>query len=389
VRLLFVSEVYPPRAGGAGWSTRALALGLRAAGHDVAVLTTSPGPDDLDGLRVQRLHAEGRKRLAVPRAFARHLDDRPHDVVHAQHSLSALGALAGADVDRTVVTVRDHWPVCFWSTRISQGRLCPGCGIQAMTRCVKGHVPGPPQLAWGAIPYMLGDLREKQRALQRAGATLAVSEAIAAELREARIPRVQVIPNVVDAEETRALARDEPSFALPESFLLFVGKLEENKGARLLVSAVAAAGTGLPLVILGEGTLTHEVKREAALREVSLVHRGWASREDVLRAMARATAVVFPSLWPEPLSRVLLEGLAVGAPLAAMATGGTAEIVEDGASGLLVKEADAAALGDAIRRLVLDDTLRRHLSEGARARAEHFAPERLVPRYEAVYRGLA
>jgi glycosyltransferase involved in cell wall biosynthesis len=72
-----------------------------------------------------------------------------------------------------------------------------------------------------------------------------------------------------------------------------------------------------------------------------------------------------------------------------MATGGTAEILEDGASGLLVKEADADALGDAIRRLVLDDTLRQHLSEGARARAEHFAPERLVPRYEAVYRGLA
>ena len=44
VRIVLASEVYPPRAGGAGWSTRALALGLRAAGHDVTVLTTSPGP---------------------------------------------------------------------------------------------------------------------------------------------------------------------------------------------------------------------------------------------------------------------------------------------------------------------------------------------------------
>ena len=388
MRLLLVSEVYPPRAGGAGWSTRALALGLREAGHDVAILTTSPGPADLDGLRVQRLHVEGRKRLALPRAFARHIRDLPHDAIHAQHSLSALGALAGAEAHRTVVTVRDHWPICFWSTRISQGRLCPACGILPMTRCVKGRVPGPAPLAWGALPYMLGDLREKRLALQRAGATLAVSEAIAEELRAEQIPRVQVIPNVVDPEEALALARGEPSFALPERFLLFVGKLEENKGARLLVPAVAAAGTGLPLVILGEGTLTHDVKREAALRGVSLVQRGWASREDVLRAMVRATVVVFPSLWPEPLSRVLLEGLAIGASLAAMATGGTAEILEDGRSGLLVKEADADALGDAIRRLVLDGTLRRNLSEGARARAEYFAPERLVPRYEAVYRGL-
>lgn len=384
-----MSEVYPPRAGGAGWSTRALALGLREAGHEVAVLTTSPGPADLDGLSVRRLHVEGRKRFAVPRAFARHLDAWPHDVVHAQHSLSALGTLAGARGRRTVVTVRDHWPVCFWSTRISQGGLCPACGLRPMTRCVRGHVPAPPPLSWGAIPYMLADLRAKRGALGRAGATLAVSEAIAAELRAAEIPRVQVIPNVVEPEETRQLAGEAPSFPLPERFLLFVGKLEENKGARLLVPAVAAARTGLPLVILGEGTLTHEVKREAALQGVGLVQRGWASREDVLRAMARATAIVFPSLWPEPLSRVLLEGLALGAPLAAMATGGTAEILEDGTSGLLVAEADTVALGEALRRLVLDDGLRRRLAEGARLRAEHFAPERLVPRYEAVYRSLA
>jgi len=388
MKLLLVSEVYPPRAGGAGWSTRALALGLREAGHDVAVLTTSPGPSDLDGLDVHRLHVVGRKRFAVPRAFARQLHELPHDVVHAQHSLSALGTLSRQAAHRTVVTVRDHWPVCFWSTRISQGRLCPGCGVLPMTLCVKGRVPAPPPLAWGALPYMLADLREKRAALGRAGATLAVSEAIAAELRAAGIPRVETIPNVVDPREIRQIAAEAPSVPLPERFLLFVGKLEENKGARLLVPAVAAARTGLPLVILGEGTLTHDVKREAARDDVALLQRGWASREDVLRAMARASVVVFPSLWPEPLSRVLLEGLALGAPLAAMATGGTAEIIEDGRSGLLVDAADAVGLGEAIRRLALDEGLRRELAEGARARAEHFAPERLVPRYEAVYRRL-
>ena len=49
MRVVLVSEVYPPRAGGAGWSTRALALGLRAAGHEVSVLTTSPGPSEDGG----------------------------------------------------------------------------------------------------------------------------------------------------------------------------------------------------------------------------------------------------------------------------------------------------------------------------------------------------
>ena len=114
--------------------------------------------------------------------------------------------------------------------------------------------------------------------------------------------------------------------------------------------------------------------------------RGWAHREDVLRAMARATVLVFPSLWAEPLSRVLLEALALGAPMAAMDTGGTREIIEEGRSGLLVP--DAAALGEAVARLAGDDALRARLAEGARARAAVFAPAALVPRYEAVYRRL-
>jgi glycogen(starch) synthase len=387
VKVLLATEVYPPRAGGAGWSTRALALGLREAGHDVRVLTTSPGPEDMDGLSVCRLKVQGRKRLAVPRAFAAHLHDVPEGTaIHAQHSLSALGGLAGDRASRVAVTVRDHWPVCFWSTRISRGALCPGCGTIPMLRCVEGHVPARAPFSWAAVPYMQRELREKQRALARAGAVLAVSEAIAAELRASGLSRVETIPNVVDAGEIVRLAEGPPEVPLPERFLLFVGKLEDNKGARLLVPAVAAAKTGLPLVVLGEGSLAHEVKMDATAAGVPLVLRGWAYRDDVLRAMARATVLVFPSLWPEPLSRVLLEALALGTPVAAMETGGTREILVDGESGLLVR--DPAGLAEAVARLAADEPLRARLSAGARERARAFSPPALVPRYEAVYRRL-
>ena len=247
MRVLLATEVYPPRAGGAGWSVRALGLALREAGHAVTVVTTSPGPPDLDGLDVHRFRAAGRKRLAVPRAFARVVAAADVDVVHAQHSLSALGCLAGAAAGRVAVTVRDHWPVCFWSTRISRGALCPECGLMPMTRCVEGRVKARAPLSFAAVPYMWADLREKQNALARAGATLAVSEAIARELRASGLPRVEVVPNVVDADEVRALAPAPSAVPLPERFLLFVGKLEENKGIRFLVPAVEElGGAGCP-----------------------------------------------------------------------------------------------------------------------------------------------
>jgi glycogen synthase len=156
------------------------------------------------------------------------------------------------------------------------------------------------------------------------------------------------------------------------------------------VPAVAAAGTGLPLVVLGEGSLAHAVKFDAAAAGVTLLLRGWAEREDVLRTLARATALVFPSLWPEPLSRVLLEALALGVPVAAMETGGTREILgldaEAGGAGLLVR--DAEGLAEAVGRLAREPGLRADLQERARARSAAYAPEELVPRYEAVYRGL-
>jgi len=283
--------------------------------------------------------------------------------------------------------VRDHWPVCFWSTRISRGALCPGCGVRPMARCVEGHVRAPAPLSWGAIPYMQGDLALKRAALRRAGANLAVSRAIAEELGAADIPRVEVIPNVVDPVEARAVAAAPCSFPLPERYLLFIGKLEENKGARLLVPAVAAARTGLPLVVLGEGSLSHALKFEATAAGVTLLLRGWAEREDVLRALAGATALVFPSLWPEPLSRVVLEALALGTPVAAMDTGGTREILGGTEAGLLVS--DVKALADAVARIASDATLRERMREAARTRAEAFSPPALIPRYEAVYRRLA
>ena len=93
MRIVLASEVYPPRAGGAGWSARALALALRGAGHDVSVVTTSPGPADLDGLAVTRLSVAGRKRLRVPRAP---LTEIVREGLEGRHFAEAEGAsLAG------------------------------------------------------------------------------------------------------------------------------------------------------------------------------------------------------------------------------------------------------------------------------------------------------
>jgi glycosyltransferase involved in cell wall biosynthesis len=89
----------------------------------------------------------------------------------------------------------------------------------------------------------------------------------------------------------------------------------------------------------------------------------WADHDDVLRLMARCEALWFPSSWDEPLSRVLLEALASGAPIVAMPTGGTPEIIIDGVSGILAP--DMAAFVTQAQRLHVDTHVRQQLSGGA------------------------
>lgn len=389
MRITLASEVFPPKAGGAGWSTRALALGLKGAGHEVSVVTTAPGPDREGDVPVIRLASvAGRfRRGRMIEIFRKALSEPPSnaDVIHAQHSLSALGALAVKPRARVVVTVRDHWPVCFWSTRMSRGALCPACSKTGMWRCIEGRLPK--LTAPLAIPYMRWDLGDKKEALGRAEAIIAVSQAIAVELGAAGIGPAHVLPNMVDGEEVNTIANPSPGLPLPERFVVFVGKLEANKGARDLIPAYARSGSRLPLVILGSGAEASRIREEAARRSIEVVTPGWADRDDVLRAMKRSEALIFPSTWPEPLSRVLLEALALGVPIAAMNTGGTAELIDDGASGLLAGNVEE--LGDALGRIVHDGPMRSRLIEGARVRARAFSPQVLIPRYEALYRSVA
>ena len=126
------------------------------------------------------------------------------------------------------------------------------------------------------------------------------------------------------------------------------------------------------------------IEHEAARRGVRVRITGWLPREQALGWLARAAVLVFPSRGPESLSRVLIEAAALGVPIAAMNTGGTADIVEHGVTGLL--SSDAARLAEDTARIVGDEALASRLGAAARAHAEReFDASGVVARIEALY----
>jgi len=140
-------------------------------------------------------------------------------------------------------------------------------------------------------------------------------------------------------------------------------------------------------VIVGDGKLRGRIETDARAAGLDVRVAGWQPRPQALAWMRHAAALVFPSRGPESLSRVLIEASALGVPIAAMHTGGTADIVEDEVTGLL--STSVAGLAEDIRRIRHGEVLRRRLGAAAANRAaEKFDGPSVVARIEALYTAL-
>jgi glycogen synthase len=414
VRILLVTDSFPPNCGGSGWSTYELARGLRQRGHEISIVRPRPGhpphgTGSYDGFDVDEIGATAPgvpfirnyfKNERLWRQLEHALIDRIRahhiDIVHGQHVLSSLPAIAAGQATRipSVATVRDYWPLCYWADLIldpDATALCPSCTAGHMTRCLRPHAGALWPLTLPAIPYMRANLNAKRRGLADASAVIAVSSTIADDLA-ARAPelaatRLERIPNPVDIAAIRAMGDASPR-PIAEPYVLYSGKLEINKGADLLIPAAVAARITCPLVVVGDGKLRDRVAAQARDAGLDVRMPGWLPRDEALGWVRHAAALVFPSRGPESLSRVLLEAGALGVPMAAMDTGGTGDIVQPGRTGLLSASADA--LGADLARLVADPSLAARLGDAARLHVERtFDARAVIARIETLYLELA
>jgi glycosyltransferase involved in cell wall biosynthesis len=147
----------------------------------------------------------------------------------------------------------------------------------------------------------------------------------------------------------------------------FAGRIVEEKGWRVLVDAVKSLPDDFRLAVAGDGSDAAEL--ESAL--TGRVHvAGLLPKDELWSFYAALDCLSVPSLsrprWKEQLGQTVLDGLAMGVPVVASASGGLPDAV--GAAGLLVPEGDAGALAGALRRLRDDPELRARLGESGRER---------------------
>jgi glycosyltransferase involved in cell wall biosynthesis len=116
----------------------------------------------------------------------------------------------------------------------------------------------------------------------------------------------------------------------------------------------------------------------------------WGYREDMPEVLAQSHIVCLPSYYREGLPTILIEGAAVGRPLVTTDHTGCREAVREGENGLLVPPRDAAALADALEKLIQDQQLRARFGRRSLEIArEEFSIERVTEATLEVYGSLA
>jgi glycosyltransferase involved in cell wall biosynthesis len=199
-------------------------------------------------------------------------------------------------------------------------------------------------------------------ALRRADALRTVSGYTTGLVRAAGREPDATFPAYMDLEPFCS----QPPVPLPETpTVLFVGVLERYKAVDVLAEAwhrVAARVPGARLRVVGTGSLP-------APAGPGVEWTKQLSTEGVAAALDHATLLVLPSR-SEGMGRVIVEAFCRGRAVVGSRVGGIPDLVADGETGLLVEPEDAAALADALVRLLADPELAARMGAAARTAAE-------------------
>lgn len=354
MKVLLVCPYSWATPGGVGAHVANLAAALRGRGHEVRI--AAPDAADEPGVMsvgrsipvpyngsIARLafgpRVAGRIRVAIRRG-------RP-DVVHVHEPFAPSAGLAALLATRLPVVATFHA-----SLGRSRAYRVASPALRPLYRRLAGRIAVSEE-ARRTVSSVLGDAE------------------------------ISVIPNGVDWSRFAGL---EPPAG---ETILFIGRLEPRKGARVLLEAFPAIKErhpGASLVVVGEGPERRACESAVpdALRE-DVMFVGRVEPVELARVVGEASVVCVPSLGGESFGIVLLEAMAAGRPVVASDIPGYAAVLRDGVDGALVPPGDAPALADALAGVLADPARAKAMGASGRERARRYDWPVVAGEIEEVY----
>jgi glycosyltransferase involved in cell wall biosynthesis len=360
MRIAFVCDWYLPRVGGIEHQMRDVARELNRRGHEVRIITATPGLPLIDGVWIERLDARRLPRvgtifcLDAVRALDNVLRQGRFDVVHAHSLWSPLALLSMWAARR-----------CGIPTVLSNHSLLDGTGI-ALFRLLDARI------GWAGWPEIL-----------TAPSQLSCEETASATRRSVRLLR-----NCVDASGWQCQPRGGPVRQIAS-----VLRLAPRKAPLALVAAIPrvlerlAPAARPQFVIAGDGPLRPRIER--ALKRARLGEHvkltGFVSRTRLRSVFAESQLFVHPTL-QEAFGIALLEARAAGLPVVAMRRSGARDVVDEEQTGLLAD--DPSELVEHLVTLIRDHELRQRMAAAAPLGLERWALSAVADDHLALYKAL-
>jgi glycosyltransferase involved in cell wall biosynthesis len=403
MRVLFLTNFFMDGSGGEEQSCQQVVEGLKQRGHTTLVLTSMHGSDnvpvEVDGL-FRSLYLEmdlvplrhsitfftqrkAREKHNVE-VFARVLRQFDPDIIFIWGMWNlprSLAALAESTYPHRVV----YRFASYWPTLPSQHEFY----WRALGRSWYSRVPK--QVLGSVALAMLKN--EAQNAPLRFRHAICVSAATRDGLIEAGIPISDARIIYTGLEVERYLnSQQQPGKDDGLINLLYAGRLAADKGIETAIKAMEKLVHGqgkrdIRLSLAGSGSADYENHLRQLVDKAGLTDYvsflGWVRPADMPGLLSKFDALVLPSIWPEPFSRAILEGMISGLVVLATPTGGTPEIIVEGENGMLFKPNDSEDLAKKIAQLVEDPELHSQIGYAARQTiVERFTMPRMMDEME-------
>jgi glycosyltransferase involved in cell wall biosynthesis len=396
MRILVISNLYPPVAVGGYEARCAHTVEWLARGHELLVLTSSRRRRALKGdsrvLRELPLLAEGvRGTLLAPLASLRAV--RLVKRVLREHSPDLVFVWNASHIPRAAVLAAQAWgkPVAF-----SVGDPWPGVfveGDQFLRYLAPGREDHGLRRAWAHVVRLLNRLPDLRVELDvpRPGSIAWNSDALrqTTALPACISPLLERVihPSTRQEELFSTLERAPAS----EPTVAFVGRLELEKAPDVACRAIALLrdrhGLDCRLVLVGSGHAAAVRQLERLIDELSIRDRveirGSLPARGVAEVLASAHALVVPSRWQEPFGLVCLEAALARVPIVASLSGGMPEMLTPGEEALFFPIDDELACAQALARTLTEPGTTAARVLAAYERASTYSLARYRDEYDA------
>ncbi len=337
MRVLFIlDEFLPENSGGAANVAFGLAKGLKSQGNEILVLTATHdksliGEIEIEGIKIRRIYSrpfgklrnfKNLKNRDILSKSEKVLAECKPDIVHihALHhrfSYEIIG-LAKKYSRAVFLTLHD-------AQTVYNGKLYPKRKICNLNSEYDYKISWFDNLKKDGLGYNPFQKFFIKRALKKVDKIFAVSNALKRALEANGIFNIEMMHNGINANE----------WVVEEvvgNNILFAGRVDEAKGASILVRVFNTINSEIPsssLTIVGDGEFNAGSNKNIKILP-------WQGREEMKNIFSQAKIIIVPSLYLDPFPTVNLEAMAAGKPVIGTCFGGTPEVVINNETGYII-----------------------------------------------------